>query len=288
MDSDNNDDDNYDNESNNIDNDDDNDNDGKEKIDLYEILGITKDASAEEIKKAYRLKALKTHPDKGGDPEVFKSVSSAYSILSDPEKKKIYDTCGDIDEDGNSDDIKYWTNLWRQVFPQITVKDIEEYKIKYIGSDEEKNDTINAYIKCNGNLKNIMEWVLFAEDGEENRIIDLIDTQITNGTLTSCRKYEQDKAKIEKENKKRSNSNSNNKQTKKQIKKKKSDDDNTSFLQMMIANRQSQADNLARICSKYAKDDRTGDKFNTKGSEYDLDDEEFNKIQKKVFAKSKK
>jgi hypothetical protein len=47
-------------------------------------------------------------------------------------------------------------------------------------------------------------------------------------------------------------------------KKKKSDDDNTSFLQMMIANRQSQADNLARICSKYAKDDRTGDNFNTK------------------------
>ena len=93
MDSDNNNDDNYDNESNNIDDDDDdNDNDGKEKIDLYEILGITKDASAEEIKKAYRLKALKTHPDKGGDPEVFKSVSSAYSILSDPEKKKIYDT----------------------------------------------------------------------------------------------------------------------------------------------------------------------------------------------------
>ena len=134
-----------------------------------------------------------------------------------------------------------------------------------------------------------MEWVLFAEDGEENRIIDLIDTEITNGTLTSCRKYEQDKAKIEKENKKRSNSsssNSNSNQTKKQSKKKKSDDDNTSFLQMMIANRQSQADNLARICSKYARDD-SGDPFHFKGSEYDIDDDEFDKLQSKYKKQSK-
>ena len=271
-----------DNESNNSDDIDNNDN--NKNIDLYEILGITKDANAEEIKKAYRLKALKTHPDKGGDPEIFKSVSSAYSILSDPEKKKIYDTCGDIDEDANSDDVKYWTNLWRQVFPQITVKDIEDYKLKYIGSDEEKNDVINAYIKCNGNFKNILEWVLFAEEGEESRIIDIIDGQIKNKTLNSCRKYEQDKAKFEKENKKRSNSNNN--QTKKQSKKKKSEDDNASLLQLMIANRQSQADSMARICSKYARDD-SGDPFHFKGSEYDIDDDEFDKLQSKYKKQSK-
>ena len=276
----NDDDDDYDDDDDIIDDDDDNDNDdngNSSKTDLYEVLGLSKDASADEIKKAYRLKALKTHPDKGGDVEAFKAISSAYSILSDPDKKKVYDTCGDIDDDAMSDDVKYWANLWRQVFPQITVKDIDDYKVKYIGSSEETNDVINAYNKCNGNLKNIMEWVLFAEDGEESRVISIIDDQITIGTIKSCLKYDQDKAKFEKENKKRSN----NKKQSKSSNKKTKVDDNTSLLQMMIANRQSQANNLARICAKYSKDDN-GRILNTKGTEYDIDDDEFDRLQKKM------
>jgi molecular chaperone DnaJ len=62
---------------------------------LYDILGVPKTATKEEIKKAYKKKALEHHPDKGGDEEVFKKVSSAYSVLSDDEKKKNYDTFGD-------------------------------------------------------------------------------------------------------------------------------------------------------------------------------------------------
>ena len=265
------------------DDDDDDDNDNKSsKTDLYDVLGITKDANPDEIKKAYRLKALKTHPDKGGDPEIFKAVSSAYAILSDPDKKKVYDTCGDIDEDVMSDDVKYWSNLWRQVFPQITVKDIEDYKSKYIGSEEEKTDVINAYKKYDGNLKKLMGCVIFAEDGEEIRIISIIDNEISIGTISSCKKYEQDKSKVEKDNKKRSNTTTKKSKT---IKKKKGDDD-ASLLQMMIANRNSQADNLAKICSKYGKDD-TGSIFNPKGTEYDIDDDEFMKIQEKMKPKKK-
>ncbi|CAB1120802.1 HSP40 [Ectocarpus sp. CCAP 1310/34] len=61
---------------------------------LYQILGIEKDASENEIKKAYRKLALKNHPDKGGDPEVFKEITMAYEVLSDPEKRKVYDKYG--------------------------------------------------------------------------------------------------------------------------------------------------------------------------------------------------
>lgn len=62
---------------------------------LYDILGVPKTATKEEIKKAYKKKALEHHPDKGGDEEVFKKVSNAYNVLSDDEKKKNYDTFGD-------------------------------------------------------------------------------------------------------------------------------------------------------------------------------------------------
>jgi DnaJ family protein A protein 2 len=61
---------------------------------LYNILGVSKDADESEIKKAFRKLALKNHPDKGGDIEKFKEISAAAEILSDPEKRKLYDQYG--------------------------------------------------------------------------------------------------------------------------------------------------------------------------------------------------
>eukprot|EP00184_Porphyridium_aerugineum_P008634 CAMPEP_0184692572 /NCGR_PEP_ID=MMETSP0313-20130426/995_1 /TAXON_ID=2792 /ORGANISM="Porphyridium aerugineum, Strain SAG 1380-2" /LENGTH=415 /DNA_ID=CAMNT_0027150411 /DNA_START=179 /DNA_END=1426 /DNA_ORIENTATION=- len=61
----------------------------------YELLGVPKDASDAELKKAYRKLAVKHHPDKGGDVEKFQEISHAFEILSDPEKKEIYDRFGE-------------------------------------------------------------------------------------------------------------------------------------------------------------------------------------------------
>lgn len=63
--------------------------------DLYEILGLNKSASADEIKRAYRKLAHQYHPDKGGgNPEKFKEVNEAYQVLGDAEKRKQYDQFG--------------------------------------------------------------------------------------------------------------------------------------------------------------------------------------------------
>lgn len=68
-------------------------------MDYYNILGINKNASQEEIKKAFRKKSMETHPDRGGNEEEFRKVSEAYDILSDNDKRSEYDRFGTV-EDG--------------------------------------------------------------------------------------------------------------------------------------------------------------------------------------------
>ena len=69
-----------------------------QKRDYYEVLGVSKDASADEIKKSYRKIAIKYHPDRNpGDKEAeekFKEAAEAYSVLSDPQKRQQYDQFG--------------------------------------------------------------------------------------------------------------------------------------------------------------------------------------------------
>lgn len=65
------------------------------KRDYYEILGVSKDASADEIKKAFRKAAVKHHPDKeGGDETKFKEIGEAYEVLKDAQKRQRYDQFG--------------------------------------------------------------------------------------------------------------------------------------------------------------------------------------------------
>lgn len=69
--------------------------------DLYKILGVKKKASKQEIKNAYRDKAKKAHPDKGGDKEEFNKITRAYKILTDTKARLTYDVTGGVSTSDN-------------------------------------------------------------------------------------------------------------------------------------------------------------------------------------------
>lgn len=89
--------------------------------DYYKTLGISKGATEEDIKKAYRKQALKWHPDKNKSSaaeEKFKEIAEAYEVLSDPKKREIYDQYG---EEGNVCFTAYFPPLCCQTEEAVRV-----------------------------------------------------------------------------------------------------------------------------------------------------------------------
>jgi DnaJ-class molecular chaperone len=103
------------------------------KRDYYEVLGVPRNATQEEIKKAYRHLAKKYHPDFNKDPEAqekFKEINEAYQVLSDPEKRKLYDQYGHDAFQTVSSDGEYSQQVWKDIS-----KTVEDISIDF-GSEE--------------------------------------------------------------------------------------------------------------------------------------------------------
>uniref|UniRef100_T1JZH7 J domain-containing protein n=1 Tax=Tetranychus urticae TaxID=32264 RepID=T1JZH7_TETUR len=153
--------------------------------DLYEVLGVDKDASEEEIKKAFRRLSLKHHPDRfpSASEEEKKPITAKFQVLAkvsfvltDKSKREIYDASGVVSEDDMEDSEANWYDYWRCLFPEISKTDIESYIEKYTNSEEEKNDLKELYIRYEGDLDPISESMIgFDEERHRAMIEELIE-----------------------------------------------------------------------------------------------------------------
>ncbi|XP_063218083.1 dnaJ homolog subfamily C member 9 [Bacillus rossius redtenbacheri] len=178
--------------------------------DLYDVLGISKSASAKEVRKAYHRMSLRVHPDrvdeaqKAEATEKFKVLGKLHSILSDKEKRRLYDDTGDLSE---CDETRDWSEYWTIIFQKITIEDINNYEKKYKGSEEERSDLKRAYLNGKGDMDFIYEAVPFSSTDEEPRLRGILQELIDAGEVPAyrvfthepARKKERRKRKMEKE-----------------------------------------------------------------------------------------
>ena len=152
--------------------------------DLYSVLQVSKTATDAEIKKQYYKLALKYHPDKSSQADatdMFKQISQAYSVLSDPQLRKRYDRTGEMD--GKVDSEYDWSRYFEDLFGRVTEEDLRKFELEYKHSDEERRDLMQAYIKCKGDFNRILENVMMAECEDEDRLIQMIEKAIADGEL---------------------------------------------------------------------------------------------------------
>ncbi|KAK3446773.1 chaperone protein dnaJ 6 [Eucalyptus grandis] len=163
---------------------------------LYEILGVERTATQQEIKKAYYKLALRLHPDKNpGDEEAkekFQQLQKVISILGDEEKRALYDQTGCVDDADLAGEVaQNLHGYFRAVFKVVTEADIEEFEANYRGSDSEKNDLIDLYEKCKGNMNRLFCSMLCSDPKlDSHRFKDIIDDAIAAGTLKTTKAYE--------------------------------------------------------------------------------------------------
>ncbi|XP_075491050.1 chaperone protein dnaJ 6-like [Primulina tabacum] len=171
---------------------------------LYEILGVDKVASQQEIKRAYYKLALRLHPDKNPNneeaKEKFQHLQKVMSVLGDEEKRAVYDQTGCVDDaELAGDDIQNLKAFFRATYKKVTEADIEEFEANYRGSDSERNDLLELYKKLKGNMDRLFCCMLCSDPKlDSHRYKDVIDESISAGEVKSTKAYEKWAKKVSK------------------------------------------------------------------------------------------
>lgn len=164
--------------------------------DFYTILNVARDAELETVKRAYKKLALSVHPDRVPEAERgeankrFQALSMIAETLLDADRRAIYDESGltenilaGLDAQGD------WYAYWRNLFPGITLQDITNFRERYRGSEEEREDIKKSYIKNDGDLLKIVDDIVCAEFDDIERIRGIIDELIGENELKALEGY---------------------------------------------------------------------------------------------------
>ena len=177
-------------------------------INPYTILSLPQEATADQIKTAYRKAALKSHPDKAPPAEKeaartkFQEIAFAYAILSDERRRRRYDATGRTEEslELDDDDGFDWQTFYREQFANVVTSEaIEKFEREYKGGEEERGHVLAAYEGCEGNMNGVYARVMLSDVlVDEERFRGIIDAAIESGEVEAFRRYTHEKEKSRK------------------------------------------------------------------------------------------
>uniref|UniRef100_U5ELA7 Putative molecular chaperone dnaj superfamily n=1 Tax=Corethrella appendiculata TaxID=1370023 RepID=U5ELA7_9DIPT len=163
--------------------------------DIYKLFNVEKNAEEKEIKKAYYKLSLQVHPDRVPEAEKeeatekFKILGKIYTVLTDKNKKAIYDEQGIIDDEDDDSFGATWLNMWKQFFKPISSEDISNFEKNYRGSELELNDIKKAYLNGKGCINYMMEAVPFMAVEDEPRIAEIIQKMIDSNEVPEFKAF---------------------------------------------------------------------------------------------------
>lgn len=153
--------------------------------DLYDYFEINKNASNAEIKKAYRKKSKKTHPDHGGSDEEFNKTNMYYMILINPLRREKYDKTGRVDEEKGEDIIEIIRKSFESVFAGIkdyTRENLIEGIKQFLNNELEGQHKIVENINSsNKNMKDMIKRIKCKKG--ENVIARFVESKIENNKI---------------------------------------------------------------------------------------------------------
>ena len=154
-------------------------------MNLYETLGVKRNAMPSQIKAAFRKRSKDLHPDKGGSDEAFAELSSAYMVLRDKERRKKYDETGETDKVGVDSDLKRMSSALLSLFDAAIREGIGERKdldviklmrkfVKDVMGKKEKEAEEMAAALCSARA---MAKRIFPKDKKRNLLGSIMETR---------------------------------------------------------------------------------------------------------------
>lgn len=157
----------------------------------YELLGVARDATVADIKRAFRRRALSVHPDrnKGEDAHAaFQHLRHVHDVLVDAERRALYDEAGSSAVDG-SDEGGIDAAFWAHASASVTTEDIMKYEAEYPNSSDERQDLKEHFIRFDGNVDAVIDYIPFSSKADLERFVGVWDALIESKELQESQVY---------------------------------------------------------------------------------------------------
>lgn len=166
---------------------------------FYDLLQVPPTATPAQIRKSFRVLALRHHPDRAGNsPEAvahFQQLHAVYDLLLDPDRRAVYDANGDDGtlHGGDPIDTDAAAAFFAAAGGRVSEEDIVAYELKYRGGEDEKEDLISFYRRFEGKVGKVLEYIPYSDESDLVRFVHFWDEQIKNGELDDCRAFKRAK-----------------------------------------------------------------------------------------------